>query len=359
LIFLFQLCDHGQKTRKTNYMMKEKKEQHRSQRPMAVLLGLLLFMQFTGKVRAQVAPLPFDKIDIITTKLTSRFYVLAGSPGVDPGHPEAAGGRVGVLIGEHGVFLVDCSYAPLSGKILDAIKPFSGAPVRFLVNTHWHPDHTGGNPVFVRQGAVLLARQEVRDAMLQPLPPALVAAIGNGANVTDPDRLPVLTYDGRSTVKIYFEGETIDLVPVSNAHTDGDTMIEFEQEDVIMIGDFYRNYGYPFVDATHGGSFKGVLAAVDTLLRIAGPKTKLVPGHGSMITRADLLPYRDMILDVREHVRTLIAAGKTKEEVLAAKLTAPYDAKVPGGTTPLPANLGTTADRFVGALYDECKKQKI
>jgi hypothetical protein len=102
-----------------------------------------------------------------------------------------------------------------------------------------------------------------------------------------------------------------------------------------------------------------MLAAVDTLLRIAGPKTKLVPGHGSMITRADLLPYRDMILDVREHVGTLIAAGKTKEEVLAAKLTAPYDAKVPGGTTPLPANLGTTADRFVGALYDECKKQKI
>ena len=325
-------------------------------------LSLFMLIRWIGFASAQTQPIPripaipFDKIDIITTKLSPHFYALTGSPNTDPGHPEAAGGRMGVLVGQHGVFLVDCSYAPLYPKIIEAIGKITHGPIRFLVNTHEHPDHTGGNPLFVRQGAILISRQETRDALAAPLPPAVAAAIGQAALTDDPDRLPVLTYDGRSSVKFYIDGETIDLIPVNNAHTDGDTMIEFEQEDVIMIGDFYRNYGYPFVDQTHGGSFKGVVAAIDTLLLIAGPKTQLIPGHGSIIDRNALLAYRDMILDVRGHVLTLIAEGKTKQEVIAAKLTAPYDKSVPGGTTPLPAGLGTSADRFVSALYDECKK---
>ena len=314
-----------------------------------------------GQARAQippipqVPPIPFDKIAIITTQITPKFYTLTGSPNTDPGHPEAAGGRVGVLIGKDGVFMVDCSYAPLSDKIIGAIHKISDGPVRFLVNTHEHPDHTGGNPNFARLGAILLARQETRDALAQPLPPAIAAAIGNAALNNDPARLPVLTYTDRSIVKLYFDGETIDLIPVVAAHTNGDTMIRFEEEDVIMIGDFYRNYGYPFVDPAHGGSFKGVLAAIDTLLQLAGPNTRLVPGHGTIVDRNALIFYRDMILTVRSGVTALVAAGKTKPEVLAAKLTEPFDAHVPGGTRPLPANLGTSADRFVGTLYDECK----
>jgi cyclase len=345
--------------------MKEKKHHPTAATLKSTAFSFFMLFLWPGFVSAQTRPIPqvpampFDRIGIITTKLTPRFYALTGSPNTDPGHPEAAGGRIGVLVGQHGVFLVDCSYAPLYPKIVEAIGKLTHGPVRFLVNTHEHPDHTGGNPLFVRQGALLISRQETRDALAAPLPPAVAAAIGQAALTDDPDRLPVLTYDGRSTVRFYFDGETIDLIPVNTAHTNGDTMVEFEQEDVIMIGDFYRNYGYPFVDQTHGGSFKGVVAAIDTLLKIAGPKTLLVPGHGNVIDRNALIPYRDMILDVRDHVLTLIAAGKSKQEVLASKLTAPYDNGVPGGTALLPAGLGTSADRFVSALYDECKKQTL
>jgi cyclase len=342
-----------------------KKKQRRITALKRIVLSLVILFLWPGFVNAQtqaiprVPAIPFDKIDIITTKLTPHFFVLTGSPNTDPGHPEAAGGRIGVLVGQHGVFMVDCSYAPLYPKIIEALGKITHGPVRFLVNTHEHPDHTGGNPLFVRQGALLISRQETRDALAAPLPAAVAAAIGQAALTNDPGRLPVLTYDGKSTVRFYFDGETIDLIPVNTAHTNGDTMIEFEQEDVIMIGDFYRNYGYPFVDQTHGGSFTGVVAAIDTLLKIAGPKTLLVPGHGSIIDRNALIPYRDMIIDIRNRVLTLIAAGKTRQEVLAAKLTASYDSSVPGGTTPLPAGLGTSADRFIGTLYDECKNQPL
>jgi len=321
----------------------------------AVIAGLGILKMTTAAAQPMPPPIPFDKISISTTRLTQRFYTLTGSPDTDPGHPEAAGGRIGVLTGKDGVFMVDCSYAPLSAKITEAIATMSKGPVRFLVNTHEHPDHTGGNPNFARQGAILLARRETRDALAQPLPPAIAAAIGDAALNNDPARLPQLTFDGRSVVRCYFDGETIDLIPLPDAHTNGDLIVRFEEEDVIMLGDFYRNYGYPFVDRSHGGTFSGVLKALDTVLTIAGPNTQLVPGHGTIVDRSALIFYRDMITDIRRKVGAMIKAGMTKQEVLAARLTAPYDARTPGGNRPLPANLGTSADRFVAALYDELK----
>ena len=151
-------------------------------------------------------------------------------------------------------------------------------------------------------------------------------------------------------------GEVIDLIPVRAAHTAGDTMIRFENANVIMIGDFYRNYGYPFIDTANGGSLKGALEALDALYKMARPDTKLVGGHGTIINRNDLLPYRDMMLAVQRRVQEMIAQGKTQQEVLAAKLTAPYDAKVPGGL--LPAGAGTSADRFVRMVYSQLKGGK-
>jgi cyclase len=295
----------------------------------------------------------FPKTVFLTEQLAPNFYTLTGSAGVDPGHPEGAGGRIGVLVEPNGVFMVDATYAPLSDKVVAAIRKLSAAPIRFLVDTHSHPDHTGGNPNFAKLGALVIAREEVWQTLSQPLPPAVVALIGNAASMTDPARLPVLTYGSGARLAFRLGDEVVDVIALPPAHTDGDTIVKFEKANVIMIGDLYRNYGYPFIDAAHGGSFAGILQALEQVTELAGPDTKLVPGHGTLITRADLPAYRDMIVGVRKTVQQMIREGKTRQQILSARVTAPYDAKVPGGQTPLPAGLGTSADRFVSALYEE------
>src|ERR1700722_10495322 len=304
---------------------------------------------------AHAQGIQYDIAEFVADKVGPNIYFLTGSPGSDPGHPEGAGGRVGVLAGTDGVLMVDASYAPLSDKLAAAIRKISPSPIRFLVDTHEHPDHTGGNPQFARMGALIIAREEVREDLSMGFPPAIAAAIGKAASGTDPDRLPVLTYGMGEPLKIRMNGETVDLIPVRAAHTNGDTIVRFEKADVMMIGDFYRNYGYPFIDPQHGGSFKGVLDALDTVVKIAGPKTTLVPGHGAVIHVADIAPYRAMIVDVQAKVQRMVLDGKSLQEVLAAKLTSPYDAKVPAGLAPLPAAFGTSAERFVGTLYAELK----
>jgi cyclase len=292
----------------------------------------------------------YGKIEILTEKIAPNLFMLSGSAGVDPGHQDAAGGKVGVLAGPDGIFMVDAQYAQLTDKVAAAIRRISPEPIRFLVNTHLHGDHTGGNANFVRMGATLFAREELREEMSRP--PALSAS-GSPAPARDPARLPVVTYGMGDPVKLRLNGEVVDLIPVRAAHTGGDTMIRFENADVIMIGDFYRNYGYPFIDTNNGGTLRGALEALDATLGLAGPNTKLVPGHGTVIKREDIVPYRDMILAVQAKVQQMLAQGKTEQEVLAAKVTAPYDAKVPGGL--LPAGAGTSADRFVSMVYSQLK----
>ena len=302
---------------------------------------------------AHAQGIDYSRISIITTQVAPNVYVLTGSPNVDPGHPEGAGGRIGVLVGPEGVLMVDAQYAPLGDKVLAAIRKLGDAPIKYLVDTHEHPDHTGGNPTFAKLGATIFARQETREELSVVPPPPVVKAIGDAADFTDPARLPVVTYGLGSSVKIYLDGETVDLIPVTASHTDGDTIVRFEQADVMMIGDFYRNYGYPFVDPSHGGTIRGVLAAVDQTLALAGPSTILAPGHGTLITRDRLDGYRKMVADMIAKVQAEIDAGKSLKEILAAKLTAPYDASVPGGLDVLPAGLGTSADRFVGEIFAE------
>jgi cyclase len=312
----------------------------------------------TLSAAAQGANIDYDRIQIITQKLAPEFYALTGSPDLDPGHPEAAGGRVGILIGPDGVFLVDGTYAPLSGKVLEAIRKHNSGPIRFLVDTHYHPDHTGGNPNFARMGAIIFAREETRKRLIQPLPAAVATVVGKAASWTDPNRLPTVTYGMDSPLKIYFDSEVIDIIPLPPAHTDGDTMVRFEKADILMAGDFYRTYGYPFVDAANGGSFKGTLAAINLLLQASGPNTKILPGHGRIATRTDVEAYRDMILDVQSRIITMMNGGRGLPDILAAKLTAAYDSRVPGGTVPTPLGVGTSADRFVSALYAELKASR-
>ena len=299
---------------------------------------------------AQGQGIDYAKIEILTEKIAPNLFMLSGSAGADPGHEDGAGGRIGILAGPDGIFMVDAQYAQITDKVLAAIRKISPEPIRFLVNTHLHVDHTGGNANFVKMGALLFDREELREEMSRP------PATGNAAPARDPARLPVITYGMGEPLKFRLNGEIIDLIPVRAAHTGGDTMIRFENADAIMIGDFYRNYGYPFIDTNNGGTLKGALEALDATMKLAGPNTRLIPGHGTIINRTDIVPYRDMILGVQAKVQQMIGEGKSEQEVLAAKVTAPYDAKVPGGL--LPAGAGTSADRFVSMVYSQLKGGK-
>ena|SRR5437867_9282588 len=314
---------------------------------MRLFLALLVAASVSTLVRAQ-GGIQYDKIEIKTDKVAPNLYMLSGSENVDPGHPDGAGGRIGVLAGPDGIFMVDSQYLQIGDKVLAAIRRIDQGPIRFLVNTHVHGDHTAGNATFAKLGAVLLAREELREGLARqpaPAPPA---------SPRDPARLPLVTYGMGDPVRFRMNGETIELIRVRAAHTGGDTMVRFVNADVIMIGDFYRNFGYPFIDTNNGGSLKGALGGLELTMRTAGPGTRLIPGHGTYINRTDIVPYRDMILDVQARVQRLIAQGKTMQEVLAAKVTAPYDAKVPGGLLPAGA-AGTSADRFVSMVYSQLK----
>ena len=314
-------------------------------------LAAFFFAACSSSAFAQGQGTDFGKIEILTERIAPNLFMLSGSAGADPAHEDAAGGRIGILSGPDGIFMVDSQYAPLGPKVAAAIAKIGPGPIRYLVNTHIHGDHTAGNAFFVKMGAVLLAREELRNEMLNPPLPAS----GIRAPAPEPARVPTITYGMGAPLKFRMNGEIVDVIPVRAAHTGGDTMIRFENANVIMIGDFYRNYGYPYIDTANGGTLKGAIDALDQVYKLAAPNTKLIPGHGTIINREDLLPYRDMILAVQSKVRQMIAEGKTEQQVLAAKVTAPYDAKVPGGLLPAGGS-GTSADRFVAMVYSELKR---
>jgi cyclase len=272
----------------------------------------------------------FSKVEIKTTKLSGNFYTLEGQ-----------GGAIGVLAGPDGVFMVDAQFAPLTDKIVAAIKQISTAPIRFMVNTHVHGDHTGGNENLAKLGVTILAREELRKRLANPAPGA------NGAPGTPAPAaaLPVITFSAPTIV--HMNGEDIQLLPVPSAHTDGDTLVKFPTADVIMTGDFYRSIGYPNIDRANGGSLIGMLAGLNQILALAGPNTKIVPGHGAIVDKSAVAAHRDMIMAVRDKIAPMVKKGMTVEQVTAAKPTADFDTKVPG--------IGTTGDRFVGQLYAELK----
>jgi cyclase len=286
----------------------------------------------------------FGKVEILTEQLGPNVYMLSGSSGLDPSHEDGAGGRIGVLAGPDGVLMIDSQYLQLADKVLAAVRRIDSGPIRYLVNTHIHRDHTAGNAFFAKQGAVIFARQELRDSMVQ-----LSKASNASSNpVANPAGFPVVTYGMGDPVRIYMNNEVVQFIPIRAAHTSGDTNIKFEKANVLFIGDFYRNYGYPFIDLNNGGSLKGMLEGLDATMKSADANTRLIPGHGTIIKRDDIVPYRDMIVAVTDKVGGMIAQGKSLEQVLAAKVTAPYDAKTAGGTD-------SSAERFVTAVYQELK----
>jgi cyclase len=297
---------------------------------MKTTLTALSFAVLATTVYAQAPQPDFSKVEIKTTKISNNFYTLEGQ-----------GGTIGVLVGPEGIFMVDSQFAPLSQKIAAAIHQISDKPIRFMVNTHVHGDHTGGNENFAKMGATIFARDELRWRLAHPAPGA------NGApGVPAPaDALPVVTYEG--PVTIHMDGEDVHLIPIHRAHTDGDTLVYFPNNDVLMTGDYYRSIQYPNIDRVNGGSLEGMIEGLGITIGMAGPHTKIIPGHGATVDRAALTAHRDMILVVRDKVAALVQQGKTVDEVLAAKPTSDYDSIVP--------NASTTSERFVRQLYAELK----
>ena len=318
---------------------------------------------------------PWDKIEmLVTAKMSPNLFVLHGSEGLDPAHPDASGGRVMALFGPDGVMMVDTENRQVAEKTLATIRSFSSAPIKVVVNTHIHPDHTGGNAFFGKQGALIFAQENLRTEMVRPpgrggQPPAAQGngqgapargngqpaagrGTGQGAPGLDMAGVPVVTYNynpaapGQPAVTLIMNGETVDFIPMMPSHTAGDTVVRFRNANVIYIEDFYRNFGYPFADQGNGGSIKGMLDAVDLLEKLAGPDTTLVPGHGTLVKKNDLLPYRAMLVDIMAKVKTLRDQGKSLKDVLAADLTAPYDKTVQGDTQ-------QSKDRFITEVYDE------
>jgi glyoxylase-like metal-dependent hydrolase (beta-lactamase superfamily II) len=294
---------------------------------------------------------PWEKIQImVTSKMSPNLFVLHGSQGLDPAHPDASGGRAMALFGSDGVLLVDTENRQVAEKTLQAIRSFTDAPIKVLVNTHIHSDHTGANAFFAKQGAVIFSQENLRAEMLRP--PA--RASGQPAPAPEIAGVPVATYSfnpaapGQPAVTFNMNGETVDFIPMMPSHTAGDTIVRFRRANVIYIEDFYRNFGYPFADQANGGSLRGMLDAVDLIEKLADANTTLIPGHGTLVRKQDLLPYRAMLVDILAKVRTLRDQGKSLKEVLGTNLTAPYDKTTQGDTQ-------QSKDRFIAEAYDEVK----
>lgn len=278
-------------------------------RPLIAALALA-----AGIVAPAAAQQNFDTIQIRTTPVAGSVYMLTGS-----------GGNIGLSIGADGPFMVDDQYAPLTEKIRAAVAELSDRPIRFVLNTHWHGDHTGGNENLGEAGTLIVAHDNVRRRMSVEQ----IRGVGRTTPASPAAALPVITFDATST--FYFNGDTIHAVHVPHAHTDGDAIIHFRAANVIHMGDTFFNGMYPFIDTGSGGAVNGIIAAAERALGYAGAGTRIIPGHGPLSDRAGLQAYHDMLVTVRDRIRSAKAEGKMLEQVKQMQPTAEFDAEWGGG----------------------------
>ena len=253
----------------------------------------------------------FSKVEVTSQKVAEGVYMLQG-----------AGGNIGLSIGEDSAFLVDDQYAPLTPRILAAVKALTGKPVKFVLNTHWHFDHTGGNENLGAAGTLIVAHDNVRRRMSTE---QFMAFFDMKVPASPKVALPVVTFN--DTVTFHINGDELHAFHVPPAHTDGDSVVHFRRADVIHTGDLFFNGFYPFIDVDSGGSIEGMIGAADRMLGMARDTTKIIPGHGPLATRADLEAYRDMLVGLRDAMKPLVASGKTLEQATAARPFAAFDPK--------------------------------
>ncbi len=297
-------------------------------------LSVLVLTLILAVLPAAVAAQSSGDVTIETIPLGGGVFMLTG-----------AGGNIGLSTGKDGAFLIDTQFAPLTGTIQAAVARVSEIPVRLVVDTHWHRDHVGGNENFAKTGAVVIAHENVRrrmasggtiEALQAEIPPAALGA------------LPQVTFS--DSLDLHWNDEEMRIFHVAPAHTDGDAVIWFVKADVMHVGDVYFNGLYPFIDRSSGGSVQGLIAAVDRVLALADENTKIIPGHGPLSNSRELRAYRELVATVYGRVRNMVAQGKSRDEVLAAKPSAEYDA-VWGNDFMSPAV-------FVGILYDDASTER-
>ena len=260
----------------------------------------------------------YSKVEIKVTQLSATTYMMAG-----------AGGNLGLSVGEDAVFLIDDQFAELSPKITAAIAKITSKPVRFVMNTHWHFDHTGGNENFGNAGALIVAHDNVRKRMSSE---QFLEFMRMKVPAAPRPALPVVTF--AAGVTFHLNGDELRAIHVPRAHTDGDAIVHFVKSDVIHMGDTYFNGMYPFIDTSSGGTVEGVIFACDAALAIAGERTQIIPGHGPLSGKAELKGYRDMLATISGRIRQMIAEGRKLEDITASKVTADFDEKWGGGFIP-------------------------
>jgi glyoxylase-like metal-dependent hydrolase (beta-lactamase superfamily II) len=283
----------------------------------------VIFALLSNKTIAQ----NFDTVQIKTIKITDKIYMLEGE-----------GGNIGVLVGNDGIVIIDDQFAPLSEKIITALKALGDKPVRFVINTHFHGDHVGGNENFGGRGAIIVAQENSRLRMTSD---EFMTTINNQKQAAPYDALPKVTFT--ESVTLHLNGETVQVFHVKNAHTDGDAIIYFKESNVIHGGDVFVRYGLPYIDQPHGGTIDGMINGVNELLKRANDSSQIVPGHGKMATNKDVLAYRNMLVTIRDRVAKAIKQGKTVDEIMKADPTTEFVSAF-------------DSKDFVKSVYDSMKK---
>lgn len=268
------------------------------------------------------------EIKIKITPLAENLYMLAG-----------AGGNLALSVGDDGALLVDAEYQQLTEKVIAAVEEVCDKPIRFVVNTHWHFDHVGGNENLAKAGAAIVAHENVRKRMSTE---QTLGGLGRTVPPSPEAALPVITFSDALT--FHWNGDEVRVLHVDPAHTDGDSFVHFPKANVLHVADVWFNNMYPFIDVNAGGSIDGMIKAVDRALSLANEEARIIPGHGPLGTVAELREYRQMLATARDRVRALVEQGKSREEVIASKPTEDLDADWGRG--------GFAPDMWVGIVYD-------